>query len=175
MIAARGVVTEKGGSTSHAAVVTRALGRPSVVGVGEGVTAEWEGAEVTVDGSGGVVYAHRLHTTDVRYEDVPGLETLVLWARELSPVEVVDEAPDVLDLDENGVQLDATGRLDVEALTEHMRGAPAVTGSMLATADGAEAVLRAGIATVVARPGQPHAVLLLRLIHAQGHDTKEER
>src|SRR6202042_172250 len=36
MIAARAVVTERGGSTSHAAVVTRALGRPSVVGVGEG-------------------------------------------------------------------------------------------------------------------------------------------
>ncbi|HEX2707730.1 MAG TPA: pyruvate, phosphate dikinase [Solirubrobacterales bacterium] len=32
MIAARAVVTERGGSTSHAAVVTRALGRPSVVG-----------------------------------------------------------------------------------------------------------------------------------------------
>ena len=39
MIAARAVVTERGGSTSHAAVVTRALGRPSVVGVGEGVSA----------------------------------------------------------------------------------------------------------------------------------------
>ena len=38
MIAARAVVTERGGSTSHAAVVTRALGRPSVVGVGDGAT-----------------------------------------------------------------------------------------------------------------------------------------
>src|SRR6266446_719543 len=87
IIAARGVVTERGGSTSHAAVVTRALGRPSVVGVGEGVTAEWEGAEVTVDGSAGVVYVHRLHTTEVAADDVPGLNTLVAWARELSPVE----------------------------------------------------------------------------------------
>ena len=32
MIGARAVVTERGGATSHAAVVTRALGRPSVVG-----------------------------------------------------------------------------------------------------------------------------------------------
>ena len=39
MIAAVGVVTDLGGSTSHAAVVTRALGRPSVVGVGDGVAA----------------------------------------------------------------------------------------------------------------------------------------
>ena len=50
MIAARAVVTERGGSTSHAAVVTRALGRPSVVGVGEGVSAELAGRELTVDG-----------------------------------------------------------------------------------------------------------------------------
>ena len=36
MIAARAVVTEQGGSTSHAAVVGRALGLPCVVGCGKG-------------------------------------------------------------------------------------------------------------------------------------------
>jgi pyruvate,orthophosphate dikinase len=175
MIAARGVVTETGGSTSHAAVVTRALGRPSVLGVGEGVTAEWEGAEVTIDGSAGVVYAHRLHTTAVRYEEVPALDTLVAWARELSPVEVVEEAPDVLDLDTFGVEFDAQGGLDVDELAGHMRGASAVTGSMLTSADGARAVLRAGVPTVVRRPGQQEAVMLLQLVQAREHDDKEER
>ena len=174
MIAARGVVTERGGSTSHAAVVTRALGRPSVVGVGEGMTSEWEGAEVTVDGSSGVVYAHRLHTTDVRYEDVPGLETFVALARELSEVEVVDEATEVLDLDQLGVQLDAEGGLDVESLAERMRGAVAVRGSMLTTADGARAVVRSGVSTVVRGRGQQEAVLLLRLAQAGGKSDKEE-
>ncbi len=57
MIAARAVVTERGGATSHAAVVTRALGCPSVVGVGEDATADWAGRNVTVDGSAGIVYA----------------------------------------------------------------------------------------------------------------------
>jgi pyruvate, orthophosphate dikinase len=174
MIAARGVVTETGGSTSHAAVVSRALGRPSVLGVGEGVTAEWEGAEVTIDGSAGVVYAHRLHTTEVRYDDVPALETLVAWARELSPVEVVKEAPLVLDLDQFGVEFDAEGGLDVDLLAAHMQGARAVTGSMLASAGGARAVLRAGVRAVVCRPGQQEAVLLLRLLQARGSEDKEE-
>ncbi|MEA2168241.1 MAG: pyruvate, orthophosphate dikinase, partial [Solirubrobacteraceae bacterium] len=63
MIAAAGVVTERGGSTSHAAVVSRALGRPSVVGVGEDATASWTGREVTVDGTTGVVYGGVLPRT----------------------------------------------------------------------------------------------------------------
>ena len=73
MIAARGVVTERGGSTSHAAVVTRALGRPSVVGVGDDVTSGWVGREVTVDGSSGVVYAGLLQTEDRPGRRIPGL------------------------------------------------------------------------------------------------------
>jgi pyruvate,orthophosphate dikinase len=174
IIAARGVVTERGGSTSHAAVVTRALGRPSVVGVGEGVTAEWEGAEVTVDGSAGVVYAHSLHTTEVGDDDVPGVTTFVAWARELSPVEVVDEAAEVRDLDQAQVRMDAAGRLDVEALADQMRGAPAVTGSMLTTTDGARAVLRSGVSTVVRGPAQREAMLLLQLVQADGERNKEE-
>ena len=174
IIAARGVVTERGGSTSHAAVVTRALGRPSVVGVGEGVTAEWEGAEVTVDGSAGIVYAHRLRTAEVEADDVPGLNTFVAWARELSPVEVVDEAADVRDLDAGGVHIEADGRLDIDALAEQMRGAPAVSGSMLTTTDGARAVLRSGVSTVVRGAGQREAVLLLQLVHADEERDKEE-
>ena len=174
IIAARGVVTERGGSTSHAAVVTRALGHPSVVGVGEGVTADWEGAEVTVDGSAGIVYAGRLHTTEVSVGDVPGLNTLVAWARELVPVEVVEEAAEVRDLDEGGVRLLADGRIDVEALADQMRGAPAVAGSMLTTADGARAVLRSGVFTVVRGPAQREAVLLLQFVHAYEERHKEE-
>jgi pyruvate,orthophosphate dikinase len=175
IIAARAVVTERGGSTSHAAVVTRALGRPSVVGVGEGVTAEWEGTEVTVDGSAGIVYAHRLHTTEVREDDVPGLNTLVTWARELSPVQVVDVAAEVRDLDRGRVHVDADGRLDIELLADRMRDAPAVTGSMLTTADGARAVLRSGVTTVVRGPAQREAMVLLQLVQAEGERDKEER
>jgi pyruvate, orthophosphate dikinase len=164
MIAARGVVTERGGSTSHAAVVTRALGRPSVVGVGEGVTTGWGGREVTVDGSSGVVYAGVLPTEIVSPQDVPGLERIVEWARERCPVEVLEHAPEVLDLDAAGLGIDAD--VDTEQLAERLRGAPAAAGSVLATQAGARAVLRAGVPVVVCLPGQRAAVMLVRLVQA---------
>jgi pyruvate,orthophosphate dikinase len=172
MIAATAVVTERGGATSHAAVVTRALGRPSVVGVGEGVTADLAGRELTVDGSAGVVYGGRLPTEEVPPSEVAGLTQLLDWAAELSPVAVVDEADDVLDLDSAGVGAD--GPADPGELAARMRGAAAVRGSVLATAPGAEAVLAAGVRTVVRQPGQPAAALLLRLVQAMP-DIEEER
>ncbi|HEX8753716.1 MAG TPA: pyruvate, phosphate dikinase [Solirubrobacterales bacterium] len=176
MIAARAVVTEKGGSTSHAAVVTRALGRPSVVGVGEGVSAGLAGRELTVDGSAGVVYAGLLPTEEVDPAEVPGLEKLLGWAKEQCPVEIVDDDPDAVDLDADGVALDE-GTPDPEELAARLRGAGAARGSVLATAEGARAVLGAGVPRVVRLPGQPAAALLLRLAQESAQvdgDTEEE-
>lgn len=50
-----GVVTEIGGATSHAAVVSRELGVPCVVGCGQGVIARLEGRLVTLDAGAGRV------------------------------------------------------------------------------------------------------------------------
>ena len=172
MIAACGVVTEHGGSTSHAAVVTRALGRPSVVGVGEGVTAGWSGRKVTVDGSSGVVYASVLPTETVRSQDVPGLDRIIEWAQQLCPVEVVEDAPEVFDLDAAGLSVDA--EIDPEELVELLRGAPAASGSLLATPEGARAVRRAGVPVVVRLPGLQTAVMLLALVQA-GRDGRQAR
>ncbi|UGS36949.1 pyruvate, phosphate dikinase [Capillimicrobium parvum] len=174
MIAARAVVTERGGSTSHAAVVTRALGRPSVVGVGEGATGAWADREVTVDGSAGVVYAGRLATEEVGEDDVPGLAELVAWARELSPTAVVDEAEEVVDLDEAGLVLDPEDAPDAGAIAQRLAGAPAARGSVLATAEGARAVARSGVPAVVRLPGQHEAILLLRLAQ-EASRSEEER
>ncbi|HEX4760181.1 MAG TPA: pyruvate, phosphate dikinase [Thermoleophilaceae bacterium] len=174
MIAARAVVTERGGSTSHAAVVTRALGRPSVVGVGEGQTAAWAGREVTVDGSAGVVYSGVLPTEQVRAEDVPGLDLAIEWLRELSPVSVVGDADDVLDLDAEGVSLDPDEEIDVDALAQRIRGAGAVKGSILTTDAGARALLQSGVQTIVRLPGQHDAALLLRLVQAGASNDHEE-
>jgi pyruvate,orthophosphate dikinase len=55
-LAATGVVTERGGSTSHAAVVARQLGLPCVVGCGEGMVAALRGRLVTIDGATGKVH-----------------------------------------------------------------------------------------------------------------------
>ena len=177
MIAACAVVTERGGSTSHAAVVTRALGRPSVVGVGEGKTAHLLGRELTVDGSAGVVYAGILPTEEIDPAQVPGLEELIGWARELSPVEVVDSAADATDLDAGGASLEESAP-DIEALVESLKGATAARGSVLATAEGARAVLLAGVPKVERLPGQHAAALLLRLaqerIHVDDESLDEE-
>ena len=55
MLVARGIVTETGGATSHAAVVSRELGRAAVVGCGSGVAESLAGKLVTVDGNAGEV------------------------------------------------------------------------------------------------------------------------
>jgi pyruvate,orthophosphate dikinase len=75
-IAAKGIVTGRGGRTSHAAVVARGMNRPAICGIGvvtvaaDGLSAVIndrlvpEGTEVSVDGDGGVLYAGRLPLSD---------------------------------------------------------------------------------------------------------------
>lgn len=172
MIASRAVVTEIGGSTSHAAVVTRALGRPCVVGVGQGTTVGWAGRTITVDAANGLVYAGSLPTVDVRIEDDPVLSRLMQWAQDACPVQVVDETDtDIVDLDEAGVVLDPSGSSDRAALAAALRGCRCARGSILASAAGAEAVLEAGVKMVVTSAGQHRLSLLLQL--AQVHWRRE--
>jgi len=54
---AAAIVTDTGGMTSHAAIVSRELGVPCVVGTGNATTTLQEGMDVSVDGTHGVVYA----------------------------------------------------------------------------------------------------------------------
>lgn len=89
MIAARAVVTEQGGSTSHAAVVSRELQTPCVVGCGQGSLRGLAGTEVTVDGGTGKVYAGLLPLTSPSETADPDMATLLVWARRASPVEVL--------------------------------------------------------------------------------------
>ncbi len=49
MVAARGILTTRGGMTSHAAVVARGMGKPCVVGAG-GVRVDYEEGMFTADG-----------------------------------------------------------------------------------------------------------------------------
>ncbi|KZF12445.1 MAG: pyruvate, phosphate dikinase [Rhodococcus sp. (in: high G+C Gram-positive bacteria)] len=50
------VVTEVGGSTSHAALVCREIGLSCVVGCGPGTVAALQGRTITVDGASGKIY-----------------------------------------------------------------------------------------------------------------------
>ncbi len=86
MLIARGVVTETGGATSHAAVVSRELGRVAVVGCGRGVTQLLAGRLVTVDGNEGEVRAGILQLTAWSEDNTPELRELADIARRVSPL-----------------------------------------------------------------------------------------
>ena len=68
---AAAIVTDEGGMTSHAAIVSRELGIPAVVGTGNATTTIRNGMLVTVDGSRGVVYEGKVEIVKKK-EAVPG-------------------------------------------------------------------------------------------------------
>ncbi|MCX5264651.1 pyruvate, phosphate dikinase [Streptomyces sp. NBC_00199] len=93
LAAAAGVVTARGGPTSHAAVVARAMGKPAVVGAaslivedGVGVRAGSrtlpEGALVAVDGTGGEVVVGAPAVVSDATD--PRLHRLLTWADEIA-------------------------------------------------------------------------------------------
>ena len=160
MIAARGVVTAQGGATSHAAVVSRALGRPCVVGAGE-ATMALVGRTVTVDG-GGLVYAGLLTLVVPDEAADPRLARLAAWAGGRSPVQVSDgePAPDA-------TEITADQALDPEDLANALAGHRAVRGAALAAPHVASAAARAGVKVIYTRPTLPALLAVL--------ETKAER
>lgn len=80
---AAGIVTETGGQTCHAAIVSRELGVPAVVGA-EGATHELQdGQEITIscaEGEEGFIYDGRLEydETEVDLEGLPEIRTKIL-------------------------------------------------------------------------------------------------
>ncbi|MCL2786094.1 MAG: phosphoenolpyruvate synthase [Methanomassiliicoccaceae archaeon] len=57
MTRAVAIVTDEGGMTCHAAIISRELGTPCVVGTGEGTNILRDGMVITVDGSSGTIYS----------------------------------------------------------------------------------------------------------------------
>lgn len=94
MLAARGILTSRGGRTSHAALVARQFGKPAVVGVlAMEVDVEKrtltvagrvfkEGDSMSVDGTTGDVFAGELKTAIPDFDD-PHLIKLLHWADDL--------------------------------------------------------------------------------------------
>ena len=56
MSRAAGIVTDEGGMTCHAAIISRELGTPCVVGTSNATQLLTDGMEITVDGTTGTVY-----------------------------------------------------------------------------------------------------------------------
>ncbi|MEN0134657.1 MAG: pyruvate, phosphate dikinase, partial [Rhodococcus sp. (in: high G+C Gram-positive bacteria)] len=125
MIAAAAVVTEQGGATSHAAVVSRALDTPCVVGCGVDTVESLVGRTVTVDATTGTVYAGELPTSAVDESEDEDLRRLTEWAESATPLQVGTDVAvepvfdaDSLPAEDLGEQLPA-----IPAGTKTVRGA----------------------------------------------------
>ena len=107
MHAARGIVTARGGMTSHAAVVARGMGRPCVSGAGEihideksqSFTARGRtfraGEVITIDGSKGEVMAGAVPM--IEPELTGDFQTLMAWADKVRRLKVRANAETPLD------------------------------------------------------------------------------
>ena len=94
MLVAKGVLTARGGATSHAAVVARGLGLPCVAGC-EGIRVNEEehlfrvvdsdfvlreGDDISIDGATGEVFAGIIKTVDPDFDKETDLKQLLSWA-----------------------------------------------------------------------------------------------
>jgi pyruvate,orthophosphate dikinase len=100
--ASEGILTSRGGKTSHAAVVARGMGKPCVAGA-EGISVDvahrqaqigdkiiHEGDVITIDGACGYVYLGEIPTVEPEFS--PELNTLLGWADETARLGVFANA-----------------------------------------------------------------------------------
>jgi len=65
------IITDRGGRTAHAAIVSRELGIPCVVGTETATKSLKDGQEVTVDGSAGKVYEGKIEIMENKVKPAP--------------------------------------------------------------------------------------------------------
>ncbi|MGD8309793.1 MAG: pyruvate, phosphate dikinase [Chromatiales bacterium] len=125
--AAEGILTSRGGRTSHAAVVARGMGKPCVAGA-EGIRVDVhmrkafigeatisEGDLMTIDGTTGDVYLGAIPMQEAEFSNE--LETLLGWADEVARLSVManadtpDDAERALKLGARGIGLCRTERM----------------------------------------------------------------
>ncbi|HEY3164499.1 MAG TPA: pyruvate, phosphate dikinase, partial [Candidatus Limnocylindrales bacterium] len=131
MAVSQGIITARGGATSHAAVVARQIGKPCVAGSADllvdyagkqakcNVTGTHfkEGDWVSLDGSSGALYLGALPTVEARFEDQPELQTILGWADGFSRMAVWTNA----DKPEEAAQARSYGAHGIGLCrTEHM-------------------------------------------------------
>lgn len=123
---AEGILTSRGGMTSHAAVVARGMGKSCIVGcsdviVYEDNTCEIDGKvynlgdEISIDGGTGCVYHGRLKTQEATMSKE--FETLLDWADALSSIDVYTNADTPADA-QTAIEFGAKGIGLIR--TEHM-------------------------------------------------------
>jgi len=128
MEVAAGILTSRGGMTSHAAVVTRGMGKCCIVGAGEldvnekkkelrvGSLLLKEGDWISLDGTTGRVIKGKLNTVPASPDD-PDLQTLLSWAEPFRKIGVRANA----DIPRDAVAARAFGAEGIGLCrTEHM-------------------------------------------------------
>ena len=102
-----GVITARGGMTSHAAVIARGMGTPCVAGT-ENLTVNEEsksfalngktfneGDYISIDGSNGNIYLGQIKTTNAKLSEE--LKTILKWSKEFSKLKVKANADNAID------------------------------------------------------------------------------
>ncbi len=160
MAVAQGILTARGGATSHAAVVARQIGKPCVAGCAELVvdyksqTAKSiesgvsfaAGDWISLDGSTGEVYAGALGTVSADYDEQDDLKTVLGWADEIRRLGVwtnadkPEEAERARSYGAEGIGLCRTEHMFREGeRLEIVRGAILVSGAAMRARAKAEA------------------------------------
>ena len=98
MLEAKGILTQRGGATSHAAVVARGLGKPCVAGA-EGIRVEArqfsangtvikEGDLISIDGATGEIFRGGIKTVQPELGREHDLQQILSWADEFRRLQV---------------------------------------------------------------------------------------
>jgi pyruvate,orthophosphate dikinase len=147
MVEAKGILTQTGGTASHAALVARGMGRPCIVGASkvlvnlstrsfsvDGTTVK-EGDEITIDGLTGDVYLGRVPTIDPKpLSKHPQANAILSWADGIRRLEVwanADYPRDATKARENGAQ--GVGLCRTEHMFMEQDRLPIVQAMIMAT------------------------------------------
>jgi pyruvate,water dikinase len=110
---ASGIVTDEGGVTCHASIISRELGIPCVVGTGDATTTLEENSGVTLDGKKGLVFEGISETKEEA--------TVVAGTVQAAPIITVTEVKANVSMPEAAEKAAATGADGVGLLrTEHL-------------------------------------------------------
>jgi len=111
---AAAIVTDEGGLTCHAAIVSREMGIPCIVGTGNATEVLKEGQEVTVHATHGMVYAGKLEEAKPKAEAAaPAAPAEIITATQ---IKVIMDLPDFAEKAAKETNADGVGLVRLEIM-----------------------------------------------------------
>jgi len=123
---AAAIITDTGGMTSHAAIVSRELGVPCVVGTGNATAVLKDGMDVSVDGSHGIIYEGFVSAPEAAAKPGAATTTTIVSAQPITGTKIyvnladVDQAEKISKLPCDGVGL-LRAEFMIAAIGQHPR------------------------------------------------------